>query len=339
MIFEIVKIKRATSKKNRIGSLALVVVVAILLSACSQVSQTVILAKSTLYVADPGENRIYPVSVITKSVAAAISVGKDPSQLLPTQQGISVYAVTGGSETISRFNPLSINPQTPINIGVNAFAMAISPHNNGWYGYLISRNSGVLTTVDLLTDKVTTNFVVGIDPTAIAISNSGLLALVTDGATNTLNVIDLISKTIKLKVPLPGNPTGVIVAPTGFNAYVSIGNLNEVVPVDMENFTFGTPIHVGDNPTSIMLDAGSERAYVVCSGLNAITPINLATELPFPSYIMGTLIGGITVSSDGTTVFVSEPLLHRIVLLNAITGQVDTTIPLDFAPGSLILVQ
>ncbi|NNN20817.1 MAG: YncE family protein [Acidimicrobiales bacterium] len=339
MIFDIIKLEKVSKPRNKFGILVVAVVVAISLSACSHVSQTVALAKTTLYVADPGENTIYPVSVITKSVAASISVGKNPSQLLPTPQGISVYAVTGGSETISRFDPLSINPQTPIKTGVDAFAMAISPHNNGWYGYLISRNSGVLTTVDLLTDKVTTNFVVGIDPTAIAISNSGLLALVTDGATNTLNVIDLISKTIKLKIQLPGKPTGVIVAPTGFNAYVTIGSLNEVLPIDMEKFTLGAPIHVGNDPTSIMLDAASERAYVVCSGLNAVTPINLATELPFPSYIMGSLIGGITVSADGTTVFVSEPLQHRVVLLNAITGSVDTTIPLDFAPGALILVQ
>jgi YVTN family beta-propeller protein len=205
------------------------------------------------------------------------------------REPLIAYVANQRSGTVTAFNTRTRTVFTPIKVGTNPMAIAITPDGKTAY---VSNDQipGTVTPIDLVTKKSGRPVRVGPYPQAIAVSPNGKTAYVLNE--DSVTPIDLATgvpgKTVN---PAPGFiPSAIAFTPDGQTAYVTtIFATDSTVESDMPGFmtpiriatgTLGKPIQPGNNPQAIAITPDGTIAYVTnWQGQGTVTPVKIATGI------------------------------------------------------------
>ncbi len=146
---------------------------------------------------------------------------------------------------------------------------------------------------------------VGPVPKFVAVTPDDTKVLVTNWCAFDLSVVDAATATEIARVPIGRYPRGIAVSSDSTKAYVTVMGGSEIAVVDLTNLT--APISwitgVGRGPRSLVLSEDDRYLYVSLNHAGGVAKIDLSTNSVVGTVTTGAGARSITVSDDGTAVF------------------------------------
>jgi serine/threonine-protein kinase len=289
----------------------------------------------------------------------------------------STSTTTGSPTSTSKGRPASPSAGTPINVGTNSAAIAIThsgqmayatsfysneviPINlatgaagtpmtvgNDPFGiaitpddqtaYVACLGSNAVYPVDLTTGTVGTPIPVYPGPYAIAITKNGRTAYVADSNSSRVSVIDVTSNTVTATITVGNSPQSIAIAPNQQTVYVGNYEDGTVTPIAVATNIAGQPITVGYGLAAIAIAPNGVTAYVANSTVNTVTPIDLATNIAGAAIHVGEKPWAIAITPSGSTAYVADRDANTVTPINLATGQPGPAIPVGSAPHGIAI--
>ena len=225
----------------------------------------------------------------------------------------------------------------------------IAVNSTGTRVYTNCRTDGSTRVID-----TSTNTVIATIPSSctvssdVAVDSANSRVYVACGGPDTVLVIDATTNTVLTSVPVGLDPTGLAIHPASSRLYVTLtATANAVAVIDTTTNTVVTTVPVGVNPVYVAVNPAGTRVYASNSSSRNVSVIDTATNTviatyaltqppPPPSSQVHDALG-ITVSPDGSRLYVSHRLaLTQIIdVLDAATGAILTTIPVAQGPRGI----
>jgi YVTN family beta-propeller protein len=156
-----------------------------------------------------------------------------------------------------------------------------------------------------------------------------------------LSVIDTKTNTIVTGIPLRSASIGIAFSPDGSKVYVSDSLLDSIEVISTAtNTVVATITGVGTQPERLAMSPDGTRLYAVITGPTpGVAVIDTGTNAVLPPLpVTGVVTGaGIVVSTDGSTLYVSNPSLNRVTAISTLSGQPTATIPVGRLPLAMAI--
>jgi YVTN family beta-propeller protein len=154
----------------------------------------------------------------------------------------------------------------------------------------------------------------GAYPAGIAVSRDGSRLYVAGNLDNTLFVVDPARRLVVATVPVGSLPYGVALNRSGTLAFVTNWGSHTVSVVDLVRDTLVRTVNVGTHPSAIAGNPVRNEIYVANSDSDTVSVLDGATGLilrtldlrPYPGAPVGAMPSALTVSRDGTTLYVAN---------------------------------
>ncbi|MFN0015123.1 MAG: PKD-like domain-containing protein [Saprospiraceae bacterium] len=266
----------------------------------------------------------------TACVGEVISVafsGPGNPNVAWTNNNPAIGLAAGGTGDISFTTANVTAPETA--------TITVTPLGTG-LAYITNNTSNTVSVIDLATNTVVATIPVGIFPYGVSMSPDGNLVYVTNTISGTVSVIDAATNTVLATVPVGINPQGIAVSPDGslvlvantgsFNISMLETNTNTVL------YTVPTP---GVFSTGVAFHPTGFQAYI--AGSNRVLVLDVIAGTITASIPVGGGAFGVSVSPDGTRVYVACANTDNLYVLDAATNVVLTTVPLGDAPSGVVV--
>lgn len=170
----------------------------------------------------------------------------------------------------------------------------------------------------------------------VAHSQSHSMSVIKIPADETVSTIEIGTTSFGTATQIPTFPQNVAVTPDGSRAYVTDGNASVWV-VDTQTRSVVAIVPAGTSPEDVVISPDGKSAYIttqVCAAVSCsavVEVINTATNtvastIPITN-VAGVALSGITITSDGTRVYVAEVAGNDVFVIDTATNSIVTTIP------------
>jgi YVTN family beta-propeller protein len=170
----------------------------------------------------------------------------------------------------------------------------------------------------------------------VANSQSHKMSVIKIPADETVFTIEIGTTSFGTATQIPTYPQNVAVTPDGSRAYVTDGNASVWV-VDTQTRSVVAIVPAGTSPEDVVISPDGKSAYIttqVCAALTCsavVEVVNTATNavastIPITN-VAGTALSGITITPDGTRVYVAEVAGNNVFVIDTATNSIMTTIP------------
>lgn len=236
-----------------------------------------------------------------------IAVGNNPAaSAFYSKDGTTVWISEDGSNgqpgELIPLNVITQKPGTPIKLGVEPNAFALTP--NGDDAVFANQASNTVTIVDLVTHAVAATVAVGSTPVGIDIDSTGTTAWVACTLAHTLVPVNLVTHKAAAVVSLGNAPGSVALPASPGMAWVLFPSSNGSV-----NFLSGTSgpprraIPVGNGPDAL-IGTGSETSWVANSMTSTVQRINVTGQIAGPTIAVDHAPVDLKLTADGSTLLV-----------------------------------
>jgi len=172
-----------------------------------------------LYVANRDINGVSVIDTSTKTVTAAVPVGKGPMGVAASPDGTKVYVTNRYSSNVSVIDTITNTVIASVKVELGPSGVAVSP--DGTKVYVTNCESNSISIIDTSSNTVTATVPVEEWPMEVAVNPDGTKAYVTNQRSNNVSVIDTATKTIIASVKVGKGPYGIAVTPDGTEIYVT----------------------------------------------------------------------------------------------------------------------
>lgn len=254
--------------------------------------------------------------------------------------GIGYYVFRPSSAT----PPATTKPSPPVPVGI------VTEIGTG--GATGTGNGITLVNLGHVTSELVRSLTGGVFPDAVAVSPTRPVAYVTNYADDTITPIDLATGRAEKPMKAGPGPAGIAVTPNGKWAYVTDAGSSPlgdtVTPINLATGKPAKTIRVGAGPQGIAITPDGRRAYVANAGAivtgqvgkigHTVTPINLVTRHPMRAIDVGNAPIGVAVSSDGSTVFVTNSYSGSVSPISVAANAAGTPIRMPGTPQAVVAV-
>lgn len=263
--------------------------------------------------------------------------------------GATAYvAKTRGS--LSVIDTASRSVVDTIELPQGVLEVAVTP--DGKSIYVTSYYSNTVSVVDAATRTVSDTITVGYNPIGITISKDGKTVYVANQSGKTVSVINTTTKAVS-SLTVGGQPIAVAVSPDGASLYVAKYNYNydngyhsrscgSVSVVSLETGKVTSTIQIEGCPNAIAITPAGESVYATTMNYGysngrywfagSVAVIDSKTASLTATIPVGTYPTGVTVSSDGTTVYVTNEGSGTVSVIDVASGKVIDTISVGRSP-------
>jgi YVTN family beta-propeller protein len=217
---------------------------------------------------------------------------------------VTAYVVSAVSGTVTPILTATDTAGSPITVGSNPVAIAITP--DGKTAYVTNADSNTVTPIATATNTTGAPITVGSDPVHIAVTPDGKTAYVANYDSGTVTPIQTAADTAAAPIPVGSDPLAIAITPDGRTAYVANSNSGTVTPIATATNTAGTPIPVGYYPVAVAITPDGKTAYVANRGSGTVTPIATATNTAGRPIATGDHPENIAITPDGNTAYVAN---------------------------------
>lgn len=256
---------------------------------------------TVLYVPNTFANTVSVVDTSSDTITATIPVGQWPYYTAVTPDGSQVFVPNYRSNTVSVISAATdtVTATIPVSSGPKGVAVDAA----GQYAYVAS-SGGYLTQISTATDTVTGTVFVGDGPLTVAISPDGSTAYV-GGYVGAVTVVNTATMTVSAAFGGEGGDTwSMAISPDGSYLYMADG--------------------VG------LFPANANVAVISTATDKIIAHVTVdQTE--------GDILGGIAVTPDGSSVYVSDETQGTVSVISTATNTVTDTIKGFSAPTGIAI--
>jgi len=251
-------------------------------------------------------------------------IGKDvvPSGIGNTPYGVAIHGSTAYVTDYSkRFVYLvdipSKNITNTIGLDGNPYGIVVSP--DGSRAYVAVYNKNNVTVLNLDDNSIITNVTVGTYPRDIAITPDGSKVYVTNPGSNNVKVISTTNNSVVATISL-SNAYFIAASPDGTRMYVSDSSSSYVMwHINTNNDTaVSHSISVLCNDLVVSPDSNS----VYLAGSNGRVYVYNVTANSFSNSIVGTELQGMSISSDGETLYCTDSSAGKLYFVDTGTRTV-----------------
>jgi YVTN family beta-propeller protein len=294
------------------------------------------------YVTNWSSNNVSVIDTNTYQVVATISVGKHPIDVAITQDGARACVVNHGSDNVSLIDTATYKVVATISVGKKPVNVATVPHKT--QVYVMNHGSANVSVIDIVIQKVVATISVGKWLSGVAITPAGIqdyvIGYVTSmGNAANVNIIDNDTKQI-----LDTVPTGqelwkyVALAPGGTRAYMVKDISYDICVIDTATQNVLMTIPVGVLPRGTTFTPDATRICVAEDFEGSITvgdtaPIRESAPIrKLATISVGKRPVGVAITPDGTKGYVPNMGGNNVSVIDIVTYQVLTTIPVGEGP-------
>jgi len=234
------------------------------------------------------------------------------------------YVTNALSDTVTVVDTGSNTVITTIAVGDRPDGVAVLP--NGTRVYVVNSADSTVSVINTATNAVVATVPVGADPRSVTITPDGTRAWVSGYGGTT--VIDTASNTVVGTVAALRLSLDVAFSPNGARAYGT--GMDTLIVVDTATLAKVAEVPTGHSPFQVLVSPDGSRVYLVDS--NGVRSYNTATntEVARAQYPGGELTGA-ALSSDGARLYLTQSIPAAVLVVDAATLAVVTTVPLgDF---------
>jgi YVTN family beta-propeller protein len=240
------------------------------------------------------------------------------------------YAINSGSNSVTPIATATNKAGSPISVGTDPFAVALTP--DGKTAYVVNRGSDSVTPIATATNTAGTDIPVGADPKAIAVTPDGKTAYVVNRGSDSVTPIATATNTAGTDIPVGADPKAIAVTPDGKTAYVANTVDGTVTPIATATNTPGTAITVGKQPFALAITPDGKTAYAANIGAGTVTPIATATNTPGTAITVGSGPEAVAVTPDGKTVYVANAGANSVTPITTATNTPGTAVTVGSGP-------
>jgi gliding motility-associated-like protein len=231
---------------------------------------------------------------------------------------------------------------TAVNNGNNAVTATITatPTAAG-FAYITDESSNDVTVINTLTHSVITTIAVGTEPWGVSVSPDGTRVYVANNnninggypGIGTVSVISALTNTVISTITVGSAPYGVVISPDGSLVYVTNTNGGTVSVIDTKTNSVVSNISIS-TPTGITISPDEKWLYVTSAwGANLLLyVINTTTNSVVSTIPINSYSSGLTISRDGTRLYLTLNDANEVMVINTATNAVITTIPVGTEP-------
>jgi YVTN family beta-propeller protein len=212
--------------------------------------------------------------------------------------------------------------------------------------YLADISNNVVDVVNTATNTLIGTIAVGHGPNAVAITPDGRFGYVANSTDTTVSVFSVATNALVAAVQTGISAGNVTVTPDGNFVYVSgVGNTLAVIntKTNTVSSTFTVAVPSGQESACCLfgpvLNQAGTLGYIV-QNFNATTPgtvsvISIPGNTVVATITVGEFPGDITISPDGTRLYVANLKSNSVSVINTSTNAVIATVPVSGAPQSV----
>ena len=226
----------------------------------------------------------------------------------------------------------------------------LRPRGAGRYGVRAARVATASLACVLVVALTAGPAVAGVPRSSLVPAEPTAWTLWSPGGSTELVGIDVATDAIVASILIPdsigdnvgGTAGELAITPNGQTAYLAVEWAREVLPIDLTNQTLGNPIKVGNEPVSVAVTPNGSHAYVL-GFVNlqhaSVVAINTSNRSTGKAVRVGPLesagAGGLAITPDGRTVWVSSAENGTVTPISARTGKAGKPISVGAFPTSL----
>jgi YVTN family beta-propeller protein len=278
---------------------------------------------------------VTPILTATGTALKPIRIGKDYGQISTaivfrpggkTAYVLSSTVVGGGAGTVTPIRTATNTALTPITVGQDPRAFAITP--DGTTIYVTNYQSGTVTPIRTATNTALTPIRVGGNPWAIAITPDGKTAYVADTQPGMVTPIRTATNTALAPIRVGRYPQAIVITPDGRTAYVLNEGPGTVTPIRIATNTALAPITVPTGSFSMAMTPDGTTIYILDLGSSQhqegmVVPIRTATNTalrPIPiGHAWPTTIS-IAITPDSRTAYVANTGTDTVIPIRTATN-------------------
>ena len=236
------------------------------------------------------------ISTATEQVVATFPVGVNPSDLAVSSDGLTVYVVNAGSDTVTPIDLGSRAVLATIAVGKGA-GQIVAPHA-GTAVYVVCADARTVVPIAVASNTALAPISVGIGPQAYR-SRDGQRIYVVGRGDQSLRSIDVSSNQVSVQVQLPGNIVGLTESLDG-TQLLAVDNASHAVDfLDPATLAVKGAVSVGARPGGLVITPNGKIAYALDGSAQTLTIIDVAGQR---------VLGTIDVSPGASDVIVAAPL-------------------------------
>lgn len=333
--------------------MVLIAVIAILLGVCDPVGAQA--PKYVAYVSNQLANDVTAIDLSTRSVIAAIPVGRDPTGITASRDGSTVYVANLLDGTVSVIDTASNTVRATISMPAaadgtppSAFDVAVTP--NGKFVYVsngrISADAAVYVVDTTAQSVVQTISGLGMGPSGVGMSPDGSTLYVLNNAfeNDSISVIstgvNAVVNTVPMPLPHGLGPFEIAIAPNGSSALITSELYGTLSVLDTALDVISSYSTVGHTARGIAISPDGATAYVGASGTDGsgnpsnITIVGAASQVPTAQLLLGPDIApaAIAVTPDGSQLLAADGVNNYLSIVNASTNALIQTVSTDRSP-------
>ena len=280
-----------------------------------------------------------------------------------------LYVTCKGENSIQVINVSTGAVDRIIQAGSQPYIIVLS--TDGSRAMVANYDSGTVSVIDTVNDKVINTFNVEHGPTGVAFSNDNSLAYVSnafsfcisiynvatgdrivtmpavqpagialgedgmvyavDTGRNSLLIIDPAAGLLNATIPMGDSYNGIAFVPGG-PALLSSTTDGNVSFFDLATRNVTDMVHVGNGPYGIAVNPYHQAAYITNMNGNTVAVLDLGARAVRGTVSVGKMPAGVAVSEDGQRVYVANSGGDSISVINATTLKVDSTIATGKTP-------
>ena len=277
------------------------------------------------YVTNSGSNTVSVINSATNTVVSTITVGKTPDAVAISPNGTTAYVANSGANTVSVINAATDTVTATLKTGTTPDALVVSPDGTRLY---VINAGGTVTKINTSTNTVTSAIKTGANPQAAIVSADGKTVYVVNTGADTLTAITTATNGTKTITGIGADPTGITLAPNGTTAYITTPTGITVLDTATNTVTGTVADTAGSSDAAIAVSPdGTVLAITHTDG--SVDLVNTATLTSITTASTGTGSGPthLTFSTDGTTLYGTNPATNAVTVLTLAEGPDIPTAP------------
>ena len=157
--------------------------------------------------------------------------------------------------------------------------------------------------INLSNYQIDNVYPVGAVPKVVEVTPDNKYILVTNWCSYTLNIISIATQKTVKTLKIGAYPRGITVSSDSQTAYVAEMGGNRIHAIDLATFS-DLPIPIGSNPRAIVLSPDNTKLYATLNASGKVVTWDLINRKAGKSIKTGKAARSLTISSDGSALFV-----------------------------------
>ncbi len=267
-------------------------------------------------------------------------------QVAPNGKTVWVTAVPMDSTGMDQLVVIDVNTgviKNRVQLGKELHVAHVVLDDESKFAFVTAKESNQVIQVDATTYKVVKKFDLGAghSPHGLRYANGKLYVANMDA--KSISIINIVDGKI-INIPLGGVVVQTAITQNGKFAFASLYDTKEIIRYDLQSSDIKRillpvgaqgPIQLYATPDSKLLFVADQGELMDRPVSNKVYVIDVATANVISTITVGKKAHGVTVSNDGTKVYVTNSIDNTVSVIDVSTQKVTATIPVGKGPNGI----